>query len=140
MVQPVTGLSIPMPILRLKFIPNLIFIHLTIETYDIPSHNPSNSIMGNSVYIFLHITLDKSISTADLSPNFSECNYIYLNCKWYMFCSDSPNSLFWESLSRLKIKIHVTLLSSSWQSSIAYKSPSWYSREMVLQNYPSLIL
>ena len=71
MVKPVTGLSIPMPILRLKFITKLLFIHLTIYTYDIPGkiHNPTNHIMNNNVYIFLHITLVTLLSTADLTPN-----------------------------------------------------------------------
>ena len=72
MVKPVTGLSIPMPILRLNFITKLLFIHLTIYTYDIPGkiHNPTNHIMNNNVYIFLHITLVTLLSTADLTPNF----------------------------------------------------------------------
>ena len=35
--------------LRLDFITKLIFIHLTIKTYDIPGrpHNPTNYIMDN---------------------------------------------------------------------------------------------
>ena len=39
-------------------------------------HNSSNH-MDNNVYIFLHITLVTSLSTADLTPNFSESNNIY---------------------------------------------------------------
>ena len=93
MVKPVTGLSIPMPILRLNFIIKLIFIHVPIETYDIPgkTHNPTNHIMDNNVYIFLHITLVTPLSTADLTPDFSESNYIYPYYKWYKF-SDATNS------------------------------------------------
>ena len=33
--------------------------------------------MDNNVYIFLHINLVTSLSTNDLTPNFSESNYIY---------------------------------------------------------------
>ena len=64
MVKPVTGLSIPMPILRQNFITKLTFIHLTIKTYDIPGKtcNPTNHIMDNNLYIFLHITLVTSLS------------------------------------------------------------------------------
>ena len=60
MVKPVTGLPIPMPILRLNFITKPIFIHLpAIQTYDITgkTYNPINHIMDDNVYIFLHITL-----------------------------------------------------------------------------------
>ena len=48
-----------MPILRLNIITKLIFIYLTIYTYDIPgkTNNPTNHIIDNSVYIFLFITL-----------------------------------------------------------------------------------
>ena len=70
------------------------FIHLTIYTYDIPgkTHNPTNHIMDNNVCIFLHVTLVTSLSTADLTPNFSESNYIYPYYKWYKLCSNSSNS------------------------------------------------
>ena len=70
MVKPVAGLSIPMPVLRLNFITKLIFIHLTLETYDIPArtYNPTNHIIDNNVYIFLHITFVTSLSTVDLRP------------------------------------------------------------------------
>ena len=79
MVKPVTGFSIPMPIFRLKFIAKLIFIHLTIQSYDIPGkiYNPTNHITDDNVYIFFHITLVKSLSTVDFTPYFSESNYIY---------------------------------------------------------------
>ena len=49
MVKVVTGLSVPMPMLRLSFITN-----------------PSNLIMDNNKYRFLHITLVTSLFTADL--------------------------------------------------------------------------
>ena len=39
--------------------------------------------MDNNVYIFLRITLVTSLYIADLTPNFSESNYIYPNYKWY---------------------------------------------------------
>ena len=98
----VTGLSIHTPILRLNFITKLIFIYLsmifqskliTLLIYDIPvkTHNPSNLIMDNNIYIFLHITLVAS-PTADLTPNFLESNCIYPYCKWHMLCSNSINS------------------------------------------------
>ena len=48
--------------------------------------------MDNNVYIFLHITLVTSLSTADLTPTFSEPNYIYTCQKWYELCSDSTDS------------------------------------------------
>ena len=32
--------------------------------------------MDNNVYIFLHIILVTSLSTVDLTPDFSECNYL----------------------------------------------------------------
>ena len=54
--------------------------------------NPTNHIMDNNTYVFLHITLVISLSTVDLSPNFSESNYIYPYYKWYKLCSDSTNS------------------------------------------------
>ena len=43
-------------------------------------------------YLFLHITLVTSLSTVDLTPNFSESNYIYPYYKWYKLYSDSNNS------------------------------------------------
>ena len=43
--------------------------------------------------MFLHISLVTSLSTADLTPNFAESNYIYPYHKWYDLCSDSTNSL-----------------------------------------------
>ena len=91
MVKPVTGLSIPMPLLRLHFITKLISIQLTIKTYNIPSkiHSHTNHITDTNVYIFLHITLVTSLPTADLTPIFSESNYIYPYYKWYDICSDS---------------------------------------------------
>ena len=52
----------------------------------------TTSIMDNNVYIFLHITLVTSLSTVDLTPNFSESNYIYPYYKWYKLCSDNTNS------------------------------------------------
>ena len=83
-----------MPILRRNFITKLTFINLTILTYDIPgkTHDPTNHIMDNNAYIFLHITLVTSLSSVDLTPNFSESNYIYPSYKWYKFCSNSTNS------------------------------------------------
>ena len=42
--------------------------------------------------MFLHFSLVTS-STADLTPNFAESNYIYVYHKWYDLCSDSTNSL-----------------------------------------------
>ena len=56
-------------------------------------HNPTNHILDNYVCIFLHINLVTSLSTVDLTPNFSESNYIYPYYKWYNLCSDSTNSL-----------------------------------------------
>ena len=89
MAKPVTGLSIPMPILRLNFITKLIFIHQM--TYDIPgkTYSPTNHIMDNNVYIFLHISLVTALSTVDLTSNFSESNYNYSYYKWYKLCSDT---------------------------------------------------
>ena len=83
-----------MPIFRLNFVTKLIFIHLTIKTYDIPgkTHNPTNHLMDNNVCIFLHMALVTSLSTADLTPNFSESDYIYHYYLWYVLCSDSTNS------------------------------------------------
>ena len=43
--------------------------------------------------MFLHINLVTSLSTADLTPNFAESNYIYHYHKWYDLCNDSTNSL-----------------------------------------------
>ena len=45
--------------------------------------------MDDSVYIFLHMTLVTSLFTADLTPNFSESDYIY---PYYNLYSDSTNS------------------------------------------------
>ena len=89
MAKSVTGLSIPMPILRLNFITELIFIHQM--THDIPgkTYNPTNHIMDNNVYIFLHISLVTSLTTVDLTSNFSESNYNYPHYKWYKLCSDT---------------------------------------------------
>ena len=83
-----------MRILWMNFVTKLIFIPLTIKTYDIPgkTHDPVNHIMGNNVYTFLHITLVTSLSIVDLTPNFSESNYIYPNYKWYKLCSNSTKS------------------------------------------------
>ena len=94
MVKLVTGLFVPMPILRLNFIIKLLFIYLPTYTYDIPgkTYNPTNHIMDNNVYIFLHITLVTSLSTADIAPNFSESNYLCPYYKWYKLCSDSTSS------------------------------------------------
>ena len=49
--------------------------------------------MDNNVYIILDITLVTPLSTADLTPNFSESNYIYPYYKWYNLCSNSAKSL-----------------------------------------------
>ena len=48
--------------------------------------------MNSNVYMLLHITFVTSLSTADLTPNFWESNYIYPHYKWYKLCSDSTNS------------------------------------------------
>ena len=92
MDKPVTGLSIPLPILRLHFITKRISIHRSKpKPNGIPAktYNPTNHIMDNNVYIFLHITLVVSLSTVNLNPNFSESIYIYKCCK---LCNDSTNS------------------------------------------------
>ena len=132
-----------MPILRLNFITKLIFIHLTIQTYNIPgkTYNPTNYIMNKNAnaHIFLHIILVTSSSTVDLTPNFSKSNYIDSYYKWYKLCIARTVMLFWESLSRLLIKNHLAQLSSPCQSSVACKLPWWCIRGLVLQNYPSLI-
>ena len=71
MVKPVTGLSIPMPILRLNFITKLnLFIKLSKPMILMAKLNPTNHIIDNNVYMFLHITLVTSLSTTDLNPNF----------------------------------------------------------------------
>ena len=90
MVKPVTRLSIPMSISRLNFITKLIFIHLSKPMISLAKL--ANHIMDNNVYIPLHITLVTSLSTVDLTPNFSESNYIYPYYKWYKLCSDCTNS------------------------------------------------
>ena len=57
------------------------------------TYNPTNHIMHNNVCMFLlRITLVTSLSTADLTPNFWESNYINLYYKWYKLCIDSTNS------------------------------------------------
>ena len=39
--------------------------------------NLTNHIMDKNVEIFVHVTLVTPLSTADLTPDFSESNYIY---------------------------------------------------------------
>ena len=70
------------------------FIHLTIYTYDILGKTlcSTNHIMVNNLYIFLHITLVTSLSNVNLTPNFLECNYVYLYYKCYKLYNDSTNS------------------------------------------------
>ena len=86
-----------------------------------------------------HCTL-VSLFTADLTPNFSESSYIYPYYKWHKLCSDGTNSS-----AVLRIIIQASDKNSCYtiiqalQSSIAYKLLWLYIREMVLQNYPSLI-
>ena len=82
-----------MSILRLNFITKLIFIHLTIYVSDIPckTDNPTNHIMGDNVCTFLLVTLVTSLSTDDLTPNFSQSNCIYPYYNGYKLCSDSTN-------------------------------------------------
>ena len=54
--------------------------------------NPTNHIIVNKyIYLYLHITLVTSLSTSELTSNFSESNYNYIN-KWYKLCSNSTNS------------------------------------------------
>ena len=115
-----------MLIFRQNFITKLIFIHLTIYTYDIPgkTYNSTNHIMFNNLYIFLHITFATSLSNVNLTPNFSECNYVYPYCKCYKLYNDSTNSYaVLRTIIQTLDKFHVTPLFSPWQSSIAYKLP-----------------
>ena len=56
------------------------------------THNPTNLITDNNVYIFLHITLVISLSIADLTHNFAESTYIYPYYKWSKLCSDGTNN------------------------------------------------
>ena len=81
--------------------------------------------MDNILCMFLHITLVTSLSTVDLTPNFTESNYIFTpTTRGASYVAIALTvTLFWESLSRLLIKIHVIPLSSPWQSSVAYKMP-----------------
>ena len=48
------------------------------------TYNTTSHLMDNNVYIFLHIKLVTSLSTVDLTPNFSESNDIYRYYKWYI--------------------------------------------------------
>ena len=89
MVKPVTRLSIHMRIFKLNFIKTNIYSTIY-DTTD-KTHNPTNLITDNSVYIFLHITLVTS-SIADLTHNFSESTYIYPYYKSSKLCSDSTNN------------------------------------------------
>ena len=57
------------------------------------THNPNNHVMDNNIYIFLHIILVTSLFTADLTPNFSESNYIYSYYSMYNLCINSTNRL-----------------------------------------------
>ena len=90
MVKPVTGLSIHMRIFKLNFIKTNIYSTIY-DTTD-KTHNPTNLITDNSVYIFLHITLVTSLSIADLTHNFSESTYIYPYYKSSKLYSDSTNN------------------------------------------------
>ena len=76
MVKVVTGLSVPMPMLRLSFITKLISIHLIILIYDIhgKTQNPSNLIMDNNNSCISPLLHHYSLLTY---PNFSESNHIY---------------------------------------------------------------
>ena len=44
------------------------------------------------IHTFLHFTLVTSLSTADLTDNFSKSNYTYPCYKLYKLCSGSTNS------------------------------------------------
>ena len=88
--------------------------------------------MDNNVYISLHITLVTSLFTADLTPNFSESNYIYPYYKWYNLCSDST-----KSLAVLRIIIQ-TLDKNSCYTIIKSFAKLEKIREMVLQKYFNL--
>ena len=77
MIKPVTGLPIPMPILRLHFITTLLFIYQPKPMIFLAKLITLLTISGVTMYIyFLHITL-VTLSTADLTPNFPESNFIY---------------------------------------------------------------
>ena len=137
MVKPVTGLSILMPILKLNFITELIFIHQSKPMIFLAKFITlrTTSWITMYIYIFLHISLVTSLFTADLTPNFSESNYIYLYYKWYNLYSNSTNSL-------AVLRIIQTLDKNSCYTIIqplAKFLPLWCIREIVLQNYPSLI-
>ena len=85
--------------------------------------------MDNNVFIFLHITLVTSLSTDDLTPNFSESIFTPSTSGIIYGAILLTVWLFWESLHNYP----------ALGNSIAYKLPWWYNREMVLQNYRSLI-
>ena len=92
MVKPVTGLSIPMPILRLNFITKLIYIHLSKPMILLAKLITRTTSWITMYTYFLHTTLVTLLCNADFSPNFSEFNYIYPYYKWYMLCGDNTNS------------------------------------------------
>ena len=56
------------------------------------ANNPTKDIMDNNVHIFLYFTLVTSLSTADLTPDFSESSRIYPYYKFYKLCSNTTNS------------------------------------------------
>ena len=56
------------------------------------TYNTTSHLMDNNVYIFLHIKLVTSLSTVDLTPNFSESNDIYRYYKWYKLRNVNANS------------------------------------------------
>ena len=87
------------------------------------TYNPSNHIMYNNVHIFLHITLVTSLSTVDLTPNFSESNYIYPCYKWYKLCNDSTNSYAFLRIIQAFDKNSRYTIIQPWQSLVAYKLP-----------------
>ena len=80
--------------------------------------------MDNNVYIFFLITLASSLSNADLTPNFSESNYIYPYYKWNNLCSNITNSL---AVLRIIIqtlnKNSCHTIIQPLENSIAYKFP-----------------
>ena len=47
---------------------------------------------GNYDIFAYHPCYVTSLSTADLTLNFSESNYIYPSYKWFKLCSDSTNT------------------------------------------------
>ena len=61
-------------------------------TFTGKTHSPTNIIMSDNMCIFLDITLVTSLSTDDLTSNFSGSNYISPYYKWYKLCSDSTKS------------------------------------------------